>query len=165
MVAREAGVSVSTVSKVLRAYPDVAPATRARVRDVLRRAGYPLEFVAGGNRPSDLVDVVVASEDHGWAGEVLAGLAEEVREPGLAVVVTTVAPGTPVPRLWLDQLFARGTRGVIGIDVDFTDAQRAYLAAYAIPCVVVESGSGAPVSQVLATILRGTACPRVGVAG
>jgi DNA-binding LacI/PurR family transcriptional regulator len=153
VVAREAGVSVSTVSKVLRAYPDVAPATRERVRAVLRNAGYPVE-TAVRRDASVLVDVVVASTERTWAGDVLAGLAERVREPGLAVVVTTVTPGCPVPRLWLEQLFARGSRGVIGLDAEFTDVQRAYLAAHQIPCVLVDSGLGEAVSHALAAILE-----------
>ncbi|NUS00554.1 MAG: LacI family DNA-binding transcriptional regulator [Kribbellaceae bacterium] len=151
MVAREAGVSISTVSKVLRAYPDVAPATRTRVREVLRRAGYSLDAVGNGREESALVDVVVASQSSGWAGEVLAALADAAREPGLALVVTTVTGGEPVPRLWLERLFARGTRGVVGLDVEFTDTQRAYLAAYDIPCVVVDSA--ATVSEVLTALL------------
>ncbi|WP_432889912.1 LacI family DNA-binding transcriptional regulator [Kribbella sp. CA-245084] len=153
VVAREAGVSVSTVSKVLRAYPDVAPATRERVRAVLRSAGYPVE-TAVRRHPSVLVDVVVGSTERTWAGEVLAGLAERVREPGLAVVVTTVMPGCPVPRLWLEQLFARGSRGVIGLDAEFTEVQRAYLAAHQIPCVLVDSGLDDAVSHALAAILE-----------
>ncbi|HEY3557573.1 MAG TPA: LacI family DNA-binding transcriptional regulator [Kribbella sp.] len=167
VVAREAGVSISTVSKVLRAYPDVAPATRARVREVLRRAGYPADSDAAGHRrdESTLVDVVVAGRSSGWAGEVLAGLADAAREPGLALVVTTVNAGEPVPRLWLERLFARGTRGVVGIDVDFTDTQRAYLGAYDIPCVLLAATSTTPISEVLATLLDGTPCPRDMIAG
>ena len=167
VVARDAGVSISTVSKVLRAYPDVAPATRARVRDALRRAGYALESGATGNRrdESSLVDVVVATQRNGWAGEVLAGLAGLAREPGLAVVVTMVDAGEPVPRLWLEQLFARGTRGVIGIDVDFTDGQRAYLAAYEIPCVMLHAGAELSLPDVLAAILDGAPPARSMAAG
>ncbi|TDW84212.1 regulatory LacI family protein [Kribbella pratensis] len=158
VVAREAGVSISTVSKVLRAYPDVAPATRTRVREVLRRAGYPLDSDAAGNRreESELVDVVVASRSNGWTGDVLADLADAAREPGLALVVTTVNGGEPVPRLWLERLFARGTRGVIGLNVEFTDTQVAYLAAYNIPSVLLPADSSTPVSEVLTTILDGT---------
>jgi DNA-binding LacI/PurR family transcriptional regulator len=151
-------VSISTVSKVLRAYPDVAPATRTRVREVLRRAGYPLDSDAAGNRreESELVDVVIASRSNGWTGDVLAGLADAAREPGLALVVTTVNGGEPVPRLWLERLFARGTRGVIGLNVEFTDTQVAYLAAYNIPSVLLPADSSTPVSEVLTTILDGT---------
>jgi DNA-binding LacI/PurR family transcriptional regulator len=163
VVAREAGVSVSTVSKVLRAYPDVAPATRARVREVLRRFGYPAARVRRDE--SALVDVVVAGAGRSWAGEVLAGLAERVRQPGLAVVVTTVSPGAPVPRVWLEQLFARGTRGVIGLGAEFTDVQRAYLAAHEIPCVLVGPDVEDGVSRALAVVLDGSAAVPVDLAG
>ncbi|WP_158715543.1 LacI family DNA-binding transcriptional regulator, partial [Streptomyces sp. NRRL S-481] len=39
-IAREAGVSAPTVSKVLNGRADVAPATRARVEELLRAHGY-----------------------------------------------------------------------------------------------------------------------------
>ena len=39
-VAAEAGVSLTTISKVLNGHPDVAPATRARVEELLRQRGY-----------------------------------------------------------------------------------------------------------------------------
>src|SRR5688572_31867730 len=39
-VAKEAGVSKQTVSKVLNDYPDVAIATRKRVQEVIDRLGY-----------------------------------------------------------------------------------------------------------------------------
>lgn len=158
MVAREAGVSISTVSKVLRAYPDVAPATRTRVREVLRRSGYPVD--CDRREESALVDVVVASQSSGWAGDVLTGLADAARGPGLALVVTTVDGGEPVPRLWLERLFARGTRGVVGLDVEFTETQLAYLAAYEIPCVAVESGTSGP--EALAAVLDGRYLSRAG---
>jgi DNA-binding LacI/PurR family transcriptional regulator len=144
VVAREAGVSVSTVSKVLRAYPDVAPATRARVRDVLRQRGYSGEVSAAGSGqlPAALVDVVLASQATARAGAVLSTFDEEARRTGLSIVVTTVVPDQPVPRHWLDQVSARGTRGVVGLRVDFTSAQLGYLAAHDVPCVVIAPPSG-----------------------
>lgn len=39
-IAREAGVSAPTVSKVLNGRADVAPATRTRVEELLRAYGY-----------------------------------------------------------------------------------------------------------------------------
>jgi DNA-binding LacI/PurR family transcriptional regulator len=144
VVAREAGVSVSTVSKVLRAYPDVAPATRARVRDVLRQRGYSADVRAAGSgqRPAALVDVVLASPAP--AGAVLHSFDVEARRTGLSVVVTTVVPGRPVPRHWLDQVSARGTRGVVGVLVDFTQAQLGYLAAHDVPLVLIAPPGRAP---------------------
>ena len=126
VVAREAGVSISTVSKVLRAYPDVAPATRARVRDVLRQRRVLRRNRRDGNRRDESTPGRRCGRDQSATAGAVRGSRRRggiAREPGLAVVVTTVDAGAPVPRLWLEQLFARGTRGVIG-SVDFTDGQR-----------------------------------------
>ncbi|HSR30985.1 MAG TPA: LacI family DNA-binding transcriptional regulator, partial [Anaerolineae bacterium] len=49
-VAREAGVSVSTVSRVLNDKDDVAPETYERVRDVIRRLGYTSSLAARSMR-------------------------------------------------------------------------------------------------------------------
>jgi hypothetical protein len=43
---------------------------------------------------------------------------------------------------------------VIGLDADFTEVQRAYLAAHQIPCVQVDSGLDDAVSHALASILE-----------
>ena len=53
VIAREAGVSVPTVSKVINGRSDVAPATRRRVEAVIRRHGYqrPRPAVATGAAP------------------------------------------------------------------------------------------------------------------
>jgi len=49
-VAREAGVSVNTVSRVLAGKPDVSPETRARVLAVVERLGYKPNRLARGLR-------------------------------------------------------------------------------------------------------------------
>lgn len=91
-VAREAGVSVPTVSKVLRARADVAPATRARVREVLDRMGYPRAVAAARSAKlgAALVDVCVHELDTAWAGMLLTCLEREAREHGLSIVIHAV---------------------------------------------------------------------------
>ncbi|MFD1273797.1 LacI family DNA-binding transcriptional regulator [Streptomyces kaempferi] len=51
-IAREAGVSAPTVSKVLNGRADVAPATRTRVEELLRGHGYRRRGGEGAGRPS-----------------------------------------------------------------------------------------------------------------
>ncbi|MFJ5229044.1 LacI family DNA-binding transcriptional regulator [Kitasatospora sp. NPDC088391] len=59
-VARAAGVSAPTVSKVLNGRADVAPATRAKVEEILRRTGYQRRRTV--TPPSRLLDLVF----HHW---------------------------------------------------------------------------------------------------
>jgi LacI family transcriptional regulator len=49
-VAREAGVSIKTVSRVINSHPDVAPGTRQRVQEVIDRLGYHPNAIAQGLR-------------------------------------------------------------------------------------------------------------------
>ena len=45
-VAKEAGVAISTVSKVLNNYPNVSEATKAKVNEVVERLGFVPNAVA-----------------------------------------------------------------------------------------------------------------------
>jgi len=51
VIAREAGVSAPTVSKVINGRADVAPATRRRVEAVIRSHGYQKPVRAGRRAP------------------------------------------------------------------------------------------------------------------
>jgi DNA-binding LacI/PurR family transcriptional regulator len=143
VVAREAGVSVPTVSKVLRARADVAPATRARVRETLDRLGYPREVAAARSAKLNaaLADVLVHELDTAWSSMLLASLEQEARAHNLSIVVNAVQHRNPRPvpsRQWLDQIAARGTCGAVGVLVDFSATQVEYLAAEGIPCVIID---------------------------
>lgn len=143
VIAREVGVSVSTVSKVVNGRADVATATRARVQEALRRHGHrpPASPAAGARLHSALLDVVIHELDSAWAASLVSQTEKAAAARGLNLVVSTVQleHGHPVPpRRWLDQVAARGTCGVLGILADFTGAQVAYLRDREIPCVVVD---------------------------
>ena len=143
VVAREAGVSVPTVSKVLRARADVAPATRARVREVLDRMGYSRQVSAVRQAKLDtaLVDVLIHELDTAWASMLLSSMEQRAREHRLSMVVNALptANGRYVPgRQWLDQVAARGTCGAVGVLVDFSAAQVDYLTGLGVRCVVVD---------------------------
>src|SRR5437588_35499 len=49
-IAAQAGVSIPTVSRVLNGRPDVAPATRARIEQMLKESGYVHNKAARGIR-------------------------------------------------------------------------------------------------------------------
>jgi LacI family xylobiose transport system transcriptional regulator len=143
VIAREVGVSISTVSKVVNGRADVATGTRARVQEALRRHGYrrAASPAAGAKLNSALLDVVIRELDSAWASTLVSGIERAASERGLNIVVSTVQldQGRPVPpRRWLDQVAARGTCGVLGILTEFSAAQVAYLRDGRIPCVVID---------------------------
>jgi DNA-binding LacI/PurR family transcriptional regulator len=147
VVARAAGVSVPTASKVVNGREDVAPDTRRRVVEALDRLGYvrrPRFDTARGPR---LVDLVVRSLESSRSGAVLHGVEEAAYDAGLEVVVSAGLNRPPSsgafeePRpggAWLDRLVVRGTSGVLFHLAELTAAQYAWLARHRIPFVLID---------------------------
>ena len=86
-VAAQAGVSVSTVSKVLNGRYGVASATSARVNEVIERLGYQASLVAQSLRNSrtNVIGVLV-SDFEPFSVEVLKGAADAIRGTGYELI-------------------------------------------------------------------------------
>lgn len=135
-IARAAGVSAPTVSKVLNGRADVAPGTRTRVEELLLLHGYRRR--RGSTAQSQLIDLVFHELDSGWAMEVVRGVENVAREEGLSLVLSESA-GRPTPgQTWVDGVLARRPVGVILVLSDLTAAQRAQLTSRNIPFTVVD---------------------------
>ncbi|MFI0350791.1 LacI family DNA-binding transcriptional regulator [Actinomadura sp. 9N407] len=140
-IAREAGVSVSTVSKVLNGRADVAAGTRGRVEELLDKHAYPRAGRRGSD-PAGLVDLVFGELDSPWAVEIIRGAEEVAHAAGLGTVVSAIhaaarARAEPA-RQWLDNLERRRSEGVVLVLEDLSPDQRARLEAMDVPCVVID---------------------------
>ncbi|MFE6364537.1 LacI family DNA-binding transcriptional regulator [Streptomyces sp. NPDC057806] len=141
VVAREAGVSVPTASKVVNGREDVAPETRRRVTEALDRLGYVRRPRFDGVRTPGFVDLVVHTLDSSWSGAVLHGVEAAAHDAGLEVIVSAglprATPGRP-ERGWLDKLTARGSSGVLFDRTEPTPVQYAWLEQHGIPFVMID---------------------------
>jgi LacI family transcriptional regulator len=83
-VAREAGVSHVTVSRVLNGHPSVRPETRARVEAAIEKLGYRRNSVARAlkSRRSSTIGVVLAGDDLYELPKVLRGMQTAARRAG-----------------------------------------------------------------------------------
>jgi LacI family transcriptional regulator len=88
-VAARAGVSVTTVSRVLNARPDVSEATRASVLKQVEQTGYESNRSARSlvTGSSCLVGVMVPVVQAEYYGQLVAGVAEALYEHDLRVVL------------------------------------------------------------------------------
>jgi DNA-binding LacI/PurR family transcriptional regulator len=132
-IAAEAGVSVSTVSKVLNGRTDVAAGTRDRVGKLLRSQGYR---VASGFR-SGVADLLIGDLHGPWAEELIRGAVEAAQEAGYSIIVTTVRSAAQFAQ-WIDHARARGTDGVLTVLFLPPPPERRKLAAAHIPLVVID---------------------------
>lgn len=145
-IARAAGVSAPTVSKVLNGRADVAPGTRTRVEDLLLQHGYRRR--RGASQQSHLIDLVFHELDSAWAMEVVRGVENVAREEGLSLVLSESAGRLTPGQTWVDGVLARRPAGVILVLSDLDASQRAQLNSRSIPFVVVDPagdpGDGIP---------------------
>ena len=83
-VARKAGVSASTVSRVLNARPDVAPATRERVRQTITELNYHPDAQAVGLslRHTGVVGLVVPDVITPFCTSVIESVQNSLRACG-----------------------------------------------------------------------------------
>ncbi|MBN6050323.1 LacI family DNA-binding transcriptional regulator, partial [Nonomuraea sp. RK-328] len=139
VIAREAGVSVATVSKALNGRSDVSAHTRRLVADVLERRGYPLQRLK--QRRGSLVDVMLQGLDSPYALAVLGGVEDAAWRLGLDVVVSAATGRTKngrPPAAWLDRMSARDSAGILLVRTAPTASQRSWLTDRGIPAVIVD---------------------------
>ncbi|SEG56504.1 transcriptional regulator, LacI family [Actinacidiphila yanglinensis] len=150
-VAAEAGVSVSTVSKVLHGRSDVAARTRARVQRLLEQHGYanaargraaPTALAAGG-----LIDFVIGELDGPWAVQLVRGAEEAVHAVGMGLVVSAVhgpGDGDGPSRHWLEALANRPTRGAVLVVPGLSEPQREELRRLGLPFALIAPAEEPP---------------------
>jgi LacI family gluconate utilization system Gnt-I transcriptional repressor len=90
-VARRAGVSLSTVSRVIRMPELVAAPTRQRIQQALAETGYVPNLVAASlkSEQTGLVGCVVPSVEHSFVAEVVRGAGEVLRPLGFHLLLAT----------------------------------------------------------------------------
>ncbi|WP_250031014.1 LacI family DNA-binding transcriptional regulator [Paractinoplanes maris] len=95
-IARAAGVSVPTVSRVLNGKTNVSPRKRELIQDLLRQHSYRPRTTR--KRPSaGLIHVVFCEIDCAWELEHLRGMEPVARDAGVGLVVTAAARIVPGP--------------------------------------------------------------------
>lgn len=146
VIAREAGVSVPTVSRVLNGRSDVAPETRERVEELLRHHGYRRRGTRAAHR-AGLLDLLFPDLDSPWALEIIRGVEDVGHAAGVGTVVSAIHRESTSTRQWLQNLRARASDGVIVVTSHLTSPVHAQLRRLNVPVVVVDP-AGAPATDV-----------------
>jgi DNA-binding LacI/PurR family transcriptional regulator len=143
-IARLAGVSLPTVSRVLNGRSGVAVGTRERVEAVIRERGY--RRPESESAPAAIIELVFHALESLWALEIIRGVERVARAHGLAVVLTEMEGRLTPGRAWTEQVLARRPTGVVAVFSELTVAQQSRLAARVIPLVVLDP-TGEPLHQ------------------
>ncbi|MEU8080206.1 LacI family DNA-binding transcriptional regulator [Catellatospora citrea] len=143
VIARLAGVSVPTVSRVINGRSDVSPQTRERVEELLTSHGYrrrPPSMRAS----SGLVDLVFNDLDSPWAVEIIRGVEDVAHAAGIGTVVSAIHRRTSAAKQWLDNMRTRSTEGVIFVTSTLEPPLQAELRRLNIPVVIVDAAGVPP---------------------
>lgn len=141
-IAKTAGVSVSTVSKVLNDRTDVSQDTRAKVDSALREHRYVRRGISAEGPTVRTVDLVVSGLDGSWPASVASGMEAAAYEAGVHVVISVARTSPPVGRHrgrdWADRILERGSAGVVLGLIEPTEDQLTRLRRAQVPCVVID---------------------------
>jgi LacI family transcriptional regulator len=132
-IAATAGVSVSTVPKVLNGRTDVAPGTRARVGRILRQQGYRVAAGSGARA----VDLLIGGLGSLWADEMILGAVTAAADTGSSLVVSRFTSQEEFARQ-LGAALARGTAGAVSVLHVPGEAVLRRLADEHVPFVVID---------------------------
>ncbi len=137
-IAREAGVSVPTVSKVLNGKPGVSPSTRRRVSELLQAHDYSPRR----SNPRGVVELVLGEFTSPWSAALVSAMELAASESGSGLCVSRAgSPG------WLDSVLERRSDGVVFAVVEVTSEQRQRLRDSRRPFVLIDPGT-APIAGV-----------------
>jgi LacI family transcriptional regulator len=108
-IAKDLGVSIVTVSKVLRNHPDIAEETRTRVLKRVKELDYEPNVLAQSlvTGRSYLIGLVVPDLLHPFFAEIAKGISRAVREPGYSLIIASSEEDAKVEAKEIDRLVAR----------------------------------------------------------
>ena len=137
MVAKEAGVSAPTVSKVLNGHGDIAPETRARIEALLIEHDYVPRSAARRRNQLHALTLVFDTFENPYGMEITRGVLEAATETAVSVSLDlTSLPGTGSG--WLDRVLSSAPDALLLVTTELTAAQRKRLAKQNVPFVVID---------------------------
>ncbi|MDR0627639.1 MAG: LacI family DNA-binding transcriptional regulator [Bifidobacteriaceae bacterium] len=134
-IARDAKVSVSTVSKVLNGRAGVSSATRRLVEERLEKHGYRRRSAPARSKVIELVFFELGTE---WILEVLQGVEDVANELGCGIMLTQTDNLLRPRGGWVETVVQRRPMGVILLFSSVSATEMRQLSTHSIPFVIVD---------------------------
>ena len=155
-VAARAGVSKTTVSRVLNGKGELDPGTAARVRQVIDELGYvpsagAVSLARGRTR---VLGMLVPSLSWPWMGEVLQGVIDAVEDEGYGLLLFSCSKGEESIRRFASQASSKSFDGLLVIEPEGTLEFIAGLHRGGLPVVLIDDRGRRPQFPSVATTNR-----------
>lgn len=140
-VAKKAGVSISTVSRVVNDSKPVSPSIRDRVEKVIEETGYEPNPVARSlvMRKSNLIGVVVPNVSSYFVGAFLNGVEEIARAYKYDIILCNTYGSSKKEDSYVDLLLSKQAAGIILISSDLSEQTHKKLVKKGTPVVFFAS--------------------------
>lgn len=114
-VAKEAGVSVATVSRVLNGIDKVTDASAKRVRDAVEKLGYSPNFLGRNlrKRETNVILVIMPSSEHSLYMKICAGMQSFAQTLGYDIITASTNNSSDVEARYLNMLYNRTVDGAV----------------------------------------------------
>jgi LacI family transcriptional regulator len=159
-VAREAGVSVSTVSRVISGRPEVADATRQRILAAIDALNFRPSAVARSliQNKTRAIGVIVSDISNPFYPELMKGIEEHAADRGYTIILTNSDDELDKHARALAVLRERRVDGLILASIRRDDPSISALVANSEPCVLANRGlPGRRLSEVVLDNVAGAA--------
>jgi DNA-binding LacI/PurR family transcriptional regulator len=145
-VAREAGVSTATVSRVINEHSYVSPEIRDKVLRVVRRRNYYPNANARGlaSGRSNLIGLVISDIANPFFPELVKGMETAAFEHGFEVILANTNYDPARMSSYVRRFIERGVRGVALMTSEFDQDLLKELARRSVSVVFLDSGEPAP---------------------
>ncbi|MCM1578344.1 MAG: LacI family transcriptional regulator [Ruminococcus sp.] len=149
-VARAAGVSVATVSRVLNNSAAVSEETAAAVNDTIRELGYSPNFLGRNlrKRETDNILVIIPSTEHSFYSEVIKGMQDEAN-PDYDILICTSYSHLGTEMRLLEMLYNRTVDAAVILGTQLDAAAVSELAEKYCVALCCERVEGAKVLSVV----------------
>jgi LacI family transcriptional regulator len=114
-IARDLGLSVVTISKVLRGHPDISEATRDRVLQRIKELNYSPNLSARSlvTGRSYMIGLVVPDLLHPFFAEIAKSLSRQIRDSGYYLLIASSDGDQGLEENEVEQLLARGLDALV----------------------------------------------------
>ncbi|MEO1022385.1 MAG: LacI family DNA-binding transcriptional regulator [Bacteroidota bacterium] len=139
-VAKQAGVAISTVSRVLNGSPNVSEDTKKKVDNAIKNLNFRPQVSARklASKEPQILAIAVPSFTTPFFNEILKGVKDEIQKMDLDIILYNT--GSRSPEDAVNDFFDRGTAdAIIVLSIEITDDVHHRLQTSRIPAVLVNS--------------------------
>ncbi len=140
-VAKTAGVSLATVSRVINNQDNVTPETRKKVQATIAKLGYKPSGLAQAlatNRTTN-IGVVIPSANYVYIANMLNGISTVAKEKGYVLTLFTTSHSQEDASHMVEKVITQHVDGAIIFDDILQDSDIAKINSYSVPTIVINS--------------------------